>query len=166
MEGRHLRRTAAGSQSLLGTHSICSMPAPVLGRAGPKGLRLKDWICGQAEDRTGRGSWGGASCHTPARKPSTAVWGLCLEMGVGKGRDSRPPTFPSLNSPKAGQAATLSHAQVSSLDVFILSLPDCLTAPSVPPPVSGCEAALVLSPQLFPRLQGDLGQTHPGWNPR
>lgn len=55
---------------------------------------LKDWICGQAEDRwiglMGR-NWGagrGTSCHAPALEPSTAILGLCLEMSVGKGRDS------------------------------------------------------------------------------
>lgn len=50
-------------------------------------------------------NWGagrGTSCHAPALEPSTAVLGLCLEMGVGKGRDSGLPTFSSLNSPKAG----------------------------------------------------------------
>lgn len=55
---------------------------------------LKDWIYGQAEDRwigLMDRNWGarrGTSCHAPALEPSTAILGLCLEMSVGKGRDS------------------------------------------------------------------------------
>lgn len=109
-----------------------------------EGLDL--WAGGRSD---GKGELGRGLLSHPCTEPSTAVWGLCLEMGVGKGRDSRPPTFPSLNSPKAGQLP-LSLMPRSQGWMCSLSLPpDCLTAPSVPPPVSGCEAALVLSPQYF-----------------